>query len=90
MNTPTAVTHGLMSARCVTTWRSVWKNDAFDGIASPKNGLICDTAMRIAAPVEKPMITVCEMKLTSPPSRATPIASCSTPVSSVTVSTSEM
>ncbi len=56
----------------------------------PKNGLICDTAISTAAPVEKPMITVCEMKLTRLPSRAMPIASSNTPVMNVTVSMSVM
>jgi hypothetical protein len=88
VNTPTARTYGLMSATCSTSWRRISPNDASAGIGMPKNDLTWVEAIITAAPAEKPMITVCETKLTSVPRRAMPITSWKIPVSSVTVSTS--
>ena len=65
-------------------------NDASAGIGIPKKDLTCEVAISIAAPALKPMITVWEMKFTSVPRRAMPIASSNTPVSSVTVRTRRM
>ncbi len=56
-------------------------------MSRPKKFLIWLLAMSSAAPAVKPMMTVCEMKLTSTPSRASPIASWIRPVSRVSVST---
>ena len=44
-------------------------------------------AMRMAAPAVKPITTVCEMKLTSTPMRASPSTSWKTPTRKVSVST---
>ena len=44
-------------------------------------------AMSTAAPAVKPMTTVCEMKFTSAPMRASPSASWKTPTRKVSVST---
>ena len=46
--------------------------------------------MRSPAPAVKPITTVCEMKLTSAPRRATPMPNCSRPTSSASVRTSSM
>ena len=56
----------------------------------PKNDLICEAAIRIAAPVENPTRTVCEMKFTSVPSRAMPMINWNTPLRNMTVSISRM
>ena len=59
-------------------------------MSRPKKFLIWLAAMRMAAPAVKPMMTVCEMKLTSAPSRARPIASWIRPARKVSVSTRPM
>ncbi len=46
--------------------------------------------MSSAAPAVNPTMTVCEMKFTNAPSRATPMTTWMRPTSSVSVSTSRM
>ena len=61
-----------------------------DGIGTPKKLRSWAAMMSRPAPAVKPITTVCEMKLTSAPRRATPIANCSRPTSRARVSTSSM
>jgi hypothetical protein len=75
------VTHRCVSPRCSAAKISVWWNSAPRGTGRPKKFLIWLATISSAAPAVKPTITVCEMKLTSAPSRARPIASWNSPVS---------
>ena len=78
---PTSVTQRWASPRCSAAKSSVSWNAAPRGTARPKKFFTWLAAMRKAAPAVKPTITVCEMKLTSAPSRARPMASCMRPTS---------
>ena len=62
--------------------------DALRGSGRPKKFFSCEAKIKSAAPAVKPMITVCDMKLTSVPRRAIPIRSWNMPVRKVSVSTS--
>ena len=67
---------------------SVCKNEAPAGIGTPEKLRTWLATISIAAPAVKPTTTVCEMKLTSTPSRASPIASWIRPTIKLRVSTS--
>ena len=69
---------------------NVSENDAPRSMSMPKKFPIWAAKIRHAAPAVKLMTTVCEMKLTSAPMRASPIASCITPVRKVSVNTSRI
>ena len=88
VSTPTAVTNRLMSFRCVANTIHVSRNDSPRGIPMPKKLRSCAATIKHAAPAVKLMTTVCEIKFTSAPMRARPIASCITPARKVTVSAS--
>jgi hypothetical protein len=87
---PTVITHRLMSRMWLPKWISTSWKWAPRGMSRPKKFLIWLDAMSRAAPAVKPMMTVWEMKLTSTPSRASPITSWIRPVSRVSVSTRPM
>ena len=76
---PVAVIHGSSAGMPRTKACIDSKKRAPDGMGTPKKCRSCAAMMRRPAPEVKPTITVCEMKLTRAPRRATPIASCSGP-----------
>ena len=71
-------------------WSTISSIRASRGMSRPKKFFTWLPAMSSAAPAVKPRITVCEMKLTSVPSRASPMRSWMRPASRVRVRTSPM
>jgi hypothetical protein len=87
---PVAAIHGSTCARRTAKCASVSKNPWPGGIGTPKKLRNCAAMIKRPAPAVKPTMTVCEMKLTRAPSRASPMPNWSSPTISASVSTSSM
>ena len=87
---PVAVTQGSKLAARAKNACSVSKKPPPAGTDTPKKFLSCAATIRRPAPAVNATITVCEMKFTSAPRRATPIANWRRPMTSASVRTSSM
>ena len=62
------------------------KNSSGMAMSRPRKSFSCDSRMRIAIPLVKPITIDTGMKRMSPPRRVTPIASSRTPEATVQIS----
>ena len=85
---PTLVTYKFRSRNFAMNVPTVSRKDRPRGISMPKKFLSWAAKIRHAAPAVKLITTVCDIKFTSAPMRARPMASCITPTRKAMVSAS--